>query len=145
MASFHFPVEVRFGSCDPVGIVYFPCFFDWFHEAMEAWFGAALGRPYAEVLRRQGFPAVHTECDYQRPCAFGDRIVIALSVGHVGRSSVRLDYIVHAHGDPEDVRARGHTVVVCMGTDPTAADHLQPIPLPDDLRADILAFQAAQS
>ncbi len=143
MGTFHLPVEVRFGACDPVGIVYFPRFFDWFHEAMEAWFGEALGRPYAVVLQRIGFPAVHTECDYARPCAFGDRIVIALTVGHVGRASLRLDYVVHGAGDAADVRARGHTVVVCMGTDPAAPDHRRPVPLPDDLRAAIRAFQAA--
>lgn len=114
MGVFRFPIDVRFGACDPVGIVYFPRYFDWFHQAMEAWFGDALGLPYHQVLQRHGFPAVHTEADYQRPCAFGERVVVELRVGRIGGSSVRLDYRVVGPAGDGDVRATGHTVVVCF-------------------------------
>ena len=143
MGVFHFPIDVRFGACDPVGIVYFPRYFDWFHQAMEAWFGDALGLPYHEVLTRHGFPAVHTEADYQRPCAFGDRVTVELTVGHIGSSSVRLDYRVLGSGGSDDLRATGHTIVVCFGTDPAAADHLQAVSLPDDIRSAMERFVAA--
>lgn len=140
MAVFALPIEVRFGACDPVGIVYFPRYFDWFHQTMEAWFGEALGLPYHEVLTRHGFPAVHTEADYRRPCAFGDEVRVELGVGHIGRSSLRLDYRVVGPGGDEDLRATGHTVVVCFGTDPAEADHLQAVPLPPHIRAAVEAF-----
>ena len=59
-------VRVGFGDCDPAGIVYFPRFFHFFHEAMETWFDEVLGLPYAEMIggRGLGFPAVHTEADF---------------------------------------------------------------------------------
>ena len=46
---------VRFGECDPAGVVYYPIFFNWFHECMEVWFEEALQTPYAEVIQNIGF------------------------------------------------------------------------------------------
>ena len=102
--------RVRFGECDPAGIVYFPRFFDWFHQAMETWFDSALGIPYAHCIdvQRMGFPAVHTEADYLAPCKLGDDLEIQLTVGRIGNASVELLYVVT--GDGVD-RARGRTVV----------------------------------
>lgn len=142
MGVFQFPVEVRFGSCDPVGIVYFPRYFDWFHQAMEAWFGEALGIPYHEVLRTHGFPAVHTEADYRRPCFFGERVVVELRVGTIGQSSMRLDYRVLGPGGEEETRATGHTTVVCFGTDPAAPGHMASAPLPAAVRTAVERFIA---
>ena len=136
--TFRFAVDVRFGHCDPAGIAYFPKFFDWFHQAMEAWFGDALGHPYQRVLRRTGFPAVHTSCDYAAPCRFGDRVVVELRVGELGRASLRLDYRVV--GPDGDLRAVACTRVVQVGTDPALPDHLKSVPITGDLRAAIEAF-----
>lgn len=138
MSAFRFPIEVRFGACDPVGIVYFPRYFDWFHQAMEAWFGDELGVRYHEILRTHGFPAVHTECDYQRPCAFGDQVVVELRIGRIGRTSVRLDYRVL--GPEDDLRATGHTVVVCFETQPGAATEMRAVALPAGVRESMERF-----
>ena len=43
---------VRFGECDPAGVAYYPEFFNWFHQAMEACFEDYLGVPYAEMIER---------------------------------------------------------------------------------------------
>jgi 4-hydroxybenzoyl-CoA thioesterase len=142
MSAFRFPIDVRFGACDPVGIVYFPRYFDWFHQAMEAWFGEALGVPYHEILRTHGFPAVHTECDYQRPCAFGDQVVVELRVGRIGRTSVRLNYRVLGPDGEADVRATGHTVVVCFETQGSAAE-MRAVALPVGVRAAMERFGVA--
>lgn len=135
---FRHTVRARFGACDPVGIVYFPRYFDWFHQAMEAWFDDALGHPYHTLLAHHGLPAVHTEADYKQPVRFGETITVELRVGRLGRSSIRLDYRVV--GPAADLRATGHTVCVYMGTDPQAADHMRPTAFPDALRAVIAPF-----
>ena len=83
---------VRFGECDPAGVVYFPTFFDWFHQAMESWFEQGLQRPYADVLQHVGFPAVHTEADFRRPCRLGEALDIEVRVGDLGKKRFRLDY-----------------------------------------------------
>ena len=89
-------VRVGFGDCDPAGIVYFPRFFHFFHEAMETWFDAVLRLPYAELIgvRRLGFPAVHTGADFLIPCAMGDEIAVEQRVISLGRTSIRFAYRV---------------------------------------------------
>lgn len=105
-------LRVRFGDCDPAGIVYFPRFFDWFHQAMESWFDETLGLPYAELItqQRMGFPCVHTEADFKAGCRLGEDIVVELSVAKLGNSSVNLDYRVL--GPDGSLRVTGRSVIV---------------------------------
>ena len=142
-SAFVYPVRVRWGDCDPAGIIYFPRYFDFFHQAMEAWFEEALSMPYADVImgRKLGFPSVHTEADFSAPSAFGDRVDVRLSVPRVGRSSVEFDYRVRASAVPDDVRATGKTVCVVMDLDPESERFRQAVPMPDDIRAAIASFR----
>lgn len=137
------PLVVRFGDCDPAGIVYFPRFFDFFHDAMETWFSAHLGVAYAQVVtgRKIGFPAVHSEADFKVPCAFGESIAVELRVGKLGRSSIGLDYLVR--GADGGLRLTGATTSVVMDLDPASPGFRRAIAVPDDLRARIAAFMAA--
>ena len=137
-------LQVYWGHCDPAGIVYFPRFFDMFHEAMETWFAACLQAPYEEVIvrRKIGFPSVHTEADFQKPTAFGEWITVELTLEHLGRSSMRLSYrILGKHAG--DVRGTGATVCAVMDLDPDSPRFRRSMPLPDDLRSAMRAFMEA--
>ena len=130
-------VRVGFGDCDPAGIVYFPRFFHFFHEAMESWFDDVLGLPYADMIhvRKLGFPAVHTEADFRSPVAMGREIAVEQRVVQLGRSSIRFAYTVRQVGEPaDDVRLIGATVSVVMDLDPQRPTFRRAVPLPDDLR-----------
>lgn len=133
------PLDIRFGDCDPAGIVYFPRYFDFFHQAMETWFPARLGFGYDEFVRvrKLGFPAVHSEADFERPSRFGERVEIHLRVTKLGRSSIGFGYEVHG---PEGRRATGRSVCVVMDLDPSSPGHGTAVPMPEDLRAQIEAF-----
>ena len=135
-------IHARFGDCDPAGIVYFPRFFDWFHQAMEAWFGACLDQPYHQLLQSRGLPAVHTEADFRSPVRFGDEVAVELRVGRVGGSSIVLDYRV-VGSTSGLLHATGSTTCVLMGTRAGEAEHLQSVPFPDDLRARIERLRAS--
>lgn len=136
-------MAVRFGDCDPAGIVYFPRFFDFFHQAMETWF-SVLGHPYEEVItgRKIGFPAVHTEADFRRPSRFGEAIDVVLRVEQLGAKSIRFAYAVEGASDDDKLgpRVTGATVCVVMDLDPARDTFRRGIPVPDDLRAAIEAF-----
>lgn len=135
-------LQVYWGHCDPAGIVYFPRFFDMFHEAMESWFSACLGAPYDDVIvrRKIGFPSVHTEADFRKPTAFGESIVVELRLEHLGTSSMKLGYrIVGADGEE---RGTGATVCAVMDLDPDSPRFRRSMPLPDDLRTAMEAFAA---
>ena len=137
-------LEVRFGDCDPAGIVYFPRFFDFFHQAMETWFPAELGFGYDEFVRdrKLGFPAVHSEADFKRPCRFGERIEIHQRVTRLGRTSIHFAYEVH--GD-DGLRATGRSVCVVMNLDERSPGHGSAVEMPAELRARIERFGVGEA
>lgn len=141
---FRLLVHVRWGDCDPAGIMYFPRFFERFHDAMERWFEESLGLPYDALImgRRLGLPSVHTEADFRVPCRFGERLVVELRVAKLGRSSIELGYRVVVGGEAEP-RLTGRTVCALMDLDPARPTHARAVPWPEDLRARIEAFGAA--
>ena len=139
---------VTFGECDPAGVVYYPVFFDWFHQAMEAWFAEALGQPYAQVLRTVGFPAARTGADFRRPCRLGEPLAVEVRLDRLGGSSFTLAFTVVGAADGE-VRATGETVCVCIpaaaalsGAASTEGFQFRPVPIPAPLRAVMADWQA---
>ncbi len=137
-------IRVYWGHCDPAGIVYFPRFFDMFHEAMESWFSDALGLPYDDVITRRkiGFPSVHTEADFSAPTAFGDSVIVELRLEELGRRSLRLGYVIRGEQDTDDVRGRGATVCAVMDLDPNSPKFRRAMELPNDLRVAMERFRA---
>jgi 4-hydroxybenzoyl-CoA thioesterase len=127
---------VRFSDCDPGGIVYFPRYFDLMNALVEDWFNQRLGLDYAERLLtgRQGLPTVHAECDFMRPSLMGETITWGLTVDRIGTSSITVD-IVAARGEEERLNA---TLVLVA----TSLETHRPIPISDDLRQAVEAYQA---
>lgn len=132
MEPFVYRFTVRFGECDPAGVVYYPRYFDWFHRTMEAWFGEGLGYPYHQVLEELGFPSVHAEADYKAPCRMGEQVDVQLRVGRLGRASVTLELAVV--GPDGRQRATGRVVIVVIKMEPGGDQHFKLRPLPDHLR-----------
>jgi 4-hydroxybenzoyl-CoA thioesterase len=127
---FVFVRRVRFEEIDAAGIVYFPRFFTFCHDAMEAML-EPLDGGYVGLVRdrKLGFPAVHVEADYASPLRFGDDVRVAVTVGRVGTSSVELGFELTRTDDGRPVAKIRHVVVM---TDMAA---LKSHPLPDDVRA----------
>lgn len=131
------PVPIRFGDCDPAGIVYTPEYFNLFNGVIEDWYGAALGLPYHVLIgpRRTGLGYVHASADFARPSRMGDVLEVGVNVPRLGRSSLTL--LVQAFREGlECVRATFVTVT-------TSLDDHRPIPIPDDLRVALEAYRAA--
>ena len=131
MAAFELTLPVRFGQVDYAGIMYYPRFFDNFHTVFEDMFGARLGVPYMSILqkRRIGFPMVHLETDFRRPFRFGEPMRLALTVTHIGRSSITFRYRGHAGDDPEPAVEAVATVVTID------LDSFESLEIPADIRA----------
>jgi 4-hydroxybenzoyl-CoA thioesterase len=93
-------IPVRFGDVDHAGIVYYPKYFIYFHEAFEDFFNES-GLPYHEVLdvRRVGFPTVHTETDFKAPLRYGDSLDLEVTVKRVGNKSATFHYVGYRHRD----------------------------------------------
>jgi len=71
---------------------------------------------------------VETQCSYFAPLAYPDRVTAALSVAHLGNSSVRYRVAVFRNDD-DSAAAQGHFVHVYV----ERASN-RPVPLPDALR-----------
>jgi 4-hydroxybenzoyl-CoA thioesterase/acyl-CoA thioester hydrolase len=130
-------LPVRFGSCDPAGIVYTPEYLNLFNGVIEDWYGAALGLPYHELVgkRRTGLGYAHVSADFATPSSMGDILDVAVIVRKIGRASATL--AVHAFKNgTECVRATFVSVTTSL------VDH-KAIELPDDLRLALNGYQSA--
>jgi 4-hydroxybenzoyl-CoA thioesterase len=132
----NFPTEylIRFSHCDPGGIVHFPRYFDMVNSAVEDWFAQALALPFdtMHMDRRFGFPIVHTQCEFLKPCRIGERLVLELSVARIGRASLGLTLCGRIGGE-ERLRVRNVRSMMSLET-------YRALPIPDDLRAGMAPF-----
>ena len=102
---------VRFGECDPAGVVYYPVFFNWFHELMECWFEEELELPYRECLKTVGFPAKETSAEFYKPCTVGEELRLEMHLSTLGTRSFRMEIDVFS---AEVLKAKGYVLCVCI-------------------------------
>lgn len=127
-------VSVRFGDCDPAGIVFFPQYLVMLNTLVEKWFDRGLGIAYSDVIsrRRLGLPTVRLEVDFTAISAHGERLEQRLWLRAIGRSS--LDLVAEFSGAGA-LRLRARQVLVC-----TSLETHRPLRWPDDLRAAMAPF-----
>jgi 4-hydroxybenzoyl-CoA thioesterase len=123
-------ITVRFGDCDPAGLVYYPVLFHYCHAAMEEFFAARCGTSYARLLaeRRLGFPTVNVRAEFFAPFVYGDEASVEVWASNVGRTSVTFEYRLRRASDRTLCASATH-VQVAMNLDERRA-----VPLPADLR-----------
>lgn len=120
---------VGFHEVDAAGLVFFPHFLTYAHEAMEQLFASLPGGYVALILeRRIGLPAVHVEADYKAPLVYGEWTRIETSVVHLGNRSLVIRYRFVRERDETLSAVIRHTVVV------TDLDEKKSCPMPDDVR-----------
>lgn len=127
---FTFNRPVRFDDIDAAQILFFARFFNYAHDAMEAFFGQLPGGYVDLVVRRGiGLPAVRVEADFVSPLRFGDVAQIGVVVLHIGRSSCTFRHTMRRKRDGVDVAVVKH---VCAAV---SLSTMKSIPIPEDMRA----------
>ena len=128
--TFSTRIPVRFGECDPAGLVYYPVLFHYCHVAMEEFFAARCGLPYARLVaeRRLGFPTVNVSAEFYAPFVYGDEAEMEVWVSAVGRTSVTFEYRLRRAAD-QKLCATATLVQVSMNLDERRA-----VPIPKELR-----------
>ncbi|MBK7586367.1 MAG: acyl-CoA thioesterase [Myxococcales bacterium] len=126
---FAYERQVRFHEVDPAGLLFFPHFLTYAHEAMERLF-EPLDGGYARLVteRRVGLPAVAVHSDFRAPLRYGDIAVVETTVARLGNRSMTLRYEFVRASDRVVSAEVHHTVVT---TDLSA---LKSCPMPDDVR-----------
>lgn len=120
-------VKVRFGHCDPAGIVFYPRYFEMLNMTVEDWF-AAIGADFhnLHIERQIGTPTVRIDATFQAPSQLGDNLNITLTPTKVGTSSCDVDFLIACDGER---RMTGTLTLVCMNL----TSH-RSTPWPDDVR-----------
>ncbi len=126
---------VRFGHCDPAGIVFFPRYYELLNSVVEDWW-EHLGLPWSGLIgqRRIGMPTAQLDASFVAPSRLGEPLRFELRVARLGRSSLQLEHQVL--GPDASLRVRFAQRIVA-----TSLDTHRPIAWPEDLRAAIQGFK----
>jgi len=149
LCRFATEVRVRWADTDAVGIAYNGAYLTWFEvarveylRALRAWkLGVPLSDPRVQdhlfELDDEVFTLASSTINWRSPAKVDARLRIVTRVSHVGGSAFDQQYVVTRAADGALV-ALGESTQVRV--DPQA---LRPIPLHDDMRADLEGFERA--
>jgi len=82
-------IHIEWGDCDPLGIVYFPRYFEFFDACTNALFEHA-GLPKKEMLKKYeiaGIPLVESRARFLLPSSFGDTVVVESNITEWSKAS----------------------------------------------------------
>jgi acyl-CoA thioester hydrolase len=127
-APFAYRERVRFGDLDAMQHMNNVEFLRFFETARIEWLRSLF--PEHSPTRRERFGFIFAECriSYRSPAFYDDVIRTDIRPGRVGRSSLHVEFTMHAEGD-ERLVAEGHGVLVGYDYE---EGHSRP--LPDELR-----------
>ncbi len=101
--------RVRWADADPAFRINFPRYFEYFEEG-ESELLRACGLSLLYHGHEYGFPRVQADCTFKRTLALDAEFTMRVSVGKLGRSSIRYDYqFFDEHGE---LAAEGSMTVV---------------------------------
>jgi acyl-CoA thioester hydrolase len=119
-------MPLRWGDMDAMGHINNTLYIRYFEQARISWFVAAGletdGRGCGPIL-------AHISCDFVRPLKYPGDIFVHQDITRVGKSSVAMDLAIARVDAPEEIYARGKSVIVWMDY---AAGHS--LPWPDPVR-----------
>jgi YbgC/YbaW family acyl-CoA thioester hydrolase len=106
--------RVRWSDLDPANIVYFGAYVR-FCEVAEMELFRHLGHPFGTIFNTLDIwlPRVEYHMDFKSPATHDDLLRIEIWVGHLGTSSMRLDFEIRRDADRE-LLATGHVVMVAV-------------------------------
>jgi len=132
---FTYKTKIRLHDTDAAGIIFFANQFKIIHDAYEDLLEEH-GWSFQRMLKKTGYflPIVHAESDYKTSLFVGDKIVVAIKVGHIGNTSFSFEYTLK----------RGKTLVGTAKTVHVTIDQKtrKKIPLPSAMRKALEQYQA---
>ena len=126
MPSIEIKRHVRWADADPAGRIYFPRLFDYYGEA-EIELLRSVGFDRGPKDNEFDFPRVHVECQFQKVLSVFEEFALQVSVGRVGRTSIRFDFDVWTAKERQPA-ANGKVTVVMIRNG-------EPVEVPDRLRS----------
>lgn len=119
--------KIKFGQCDPGGVMYFTVLFDLAHWTYEDLLQESLPEINYFEHDSLAIPLVHAEADYLKPLKLHQKVACKLEVAELKTSSFTL--ITNFYDQSGTQAAVVKTVHVCVGR-----EKFNKIEIPDDLR-----------
>lgn len=134
-------LRVRYGECDPQGIVFNANYLLYFDVAFTELWREAAG-PWQEMVQR-GIDAVvaHAELDFRAPARYDDVLALQARVLRLGETSVTTE-IDAMRGEELLVAMRARHVCVSA---PARGEGIRALPWPEDIRTGLTRFLAPQA
>ena len=84
---------VRWGDCDPGGIIYSPRVYEYALDTLEEFYMEVLGSSWMNLRAGAivGTPVLRTEIEYMRPLVPEQQFMVTISIKDVGRSTVKYE------------------------------------------------------
>ena len=127
-------VRVRLPETDAFGVAYHGCYFTYFDVARMDYL-RAIGLMDVVKAGRASNLIAHASADFKAPGRFDEELVVRARVAEIGGTSFSFEFRIERKADGTLV-ATGKSVHVTVDQKP-----LRPVPLPDELRAAIRAFE----
>lgn len=104
---------VQWGDMDALGHVNNTVYFRWFESARIQIF-VDLGMPPPTSTTGVGPILATTTCDYLAPVVYPCELTVGVRVTQIGRTSITMAYGLWRAGKPQELFARGTSVVVML-------------------------------
>ena len=127
--KFRIEERVRWGDVDAASIIFYGAYIRFFEFAETELF-RSVGLPYSVMFDELDvwLPRAHLECDFRRAAQLDDLLEVAVFVGRIGHSSIRLNFEVRRKGE-DALIADAHFVLVSV-----RRDTFETVPVPEVLR-----------
>jgi 4-hydroxybenzoyl-CoA thioesterase len=125
--------RIPWGDCDPAQIVFYPRYYEYFDEATQELFRAALGMAKIKWVKKFGIigiPLVETRAKYMIPNFYGDDVTIESRIIKFGRTSFDVEHKILKAGK---LAVDGFETRVWAGPDPDRPGGLKGVAIPDDV------------
>jgi YbgC/YbaW family acyl-CoA thioester hydrolase len=127
---------VRWEDIDAAGIINYQAYLRFFGLAETELFRSC-GLSYKTLIEDVGIwlPRVHVECDFFFPVTLDELLIVDAYFGHLGTSSLHVNFEVHRNDAPERIVAQGKYILVSV-----KQGEFTPTPIPDLVRDRIAPY-----
>jgi 4-hydroxybenzoyl-CoA thioesterase len=123
--------KIMWGDLDPLGIVFYPRFYEWIDASGHLFF-ESIGLSIGDMWRRRKilFGLAETACRYQRPGRYHQEIRIATQLTDVGEKTVVLKHVISDRSTGTPLVA-GNEKRICL--DVSDPESFRAIDIPPDI------------
>jgi YbgC/YbaW family acyl-CoA thioester hydrolase len=121
---------VRWEDIDAAGIINYQAYLRFFGLAEVELFRSC-GLSYRTLFDELNvwLPRVHVECDFFHPVTLDELLIVDAFFGHIGTSSIHLNFEVRRTEQPDTIVATGKYILVTV-----ARGDFKPRPVPKEVR-----------